>query len=238
MTEHTQSLHDSSTTQKVMRWIVREIMGTIMLGAILLLAAGRVDWVAGWALIILTVLWVVATALVVIPRHPDLLAERIGPKQGAKSWDTAILGIYGLLTMVRYVVAGLDVRNQWSTGFAPSAQVAGLIIAAAGYGLVVWAMGANAYFSQTVRIQTERGHRVATGGPYHFIRHPSYTGLILFELASAVMLASWWALLLSGVASILFVVRTALEDRTLQAELAGYTGYAQKTRYRLLPGIW
>mgnify|MGYP002400359553 CR=1 FL=1 len=238
MTIYTQSRPDSSTTRKVTRWIIREIMGTIMMGVILMLAAGRIDWIAGWALIILTALWVVATALVVIPRHPDLLAERVGPTKGTKSWDTAILGIYGLLTMVRYIVAGLDVRNQWSTGFGVSAQVAGLIVAAVGYGLVVWAMGANAYFSQTVRIQTERGHTVATGGPYHFVRHPSYVGMILFELASAVMLASWWALLLSGLSSVLFVVRTALEDHTLQAELPGYVAYTQKTRYRLIPGIW
>jgi protein-S-isoprenylcysteine O-methyltransferase Ste14 len=233
-----QSGHESETSHKVVRWLVRESMGTVMMAVILFLSAGRIEWVAGWALVIITALWVTATALVVIPRYPELLAERVGPKKGTKPWDTIILSIYGLVTLVRYIVAGLDVRFGWTTGISDSAQIVAFIIAAMGYGLVVWSTGTNAYFSQTARIQTERGHRVVTSGPYHFVRHPGYIGMILFELASAIMLGSWWALLLSGVSSVLFVVRTSFEDKMLQGELHGYTDYAQHTRYRLIPGIW
>lgn len=226
------------TSHQIRRWFVRETMGTVMMAVILFLAAGRLDWLAGWALVILTALWVAATALVVIPRYPELLAERVGPKKGSKTWDTIILGLYGLLTLVRYVVAGLDVRYEWSTGISTSAQIIGFIIAAVGYGMVVWATGTNAFFAQTARIQTERGHHVITDGPYQFVRHPAYLGMILFELASAIMLGSWWALLISGIASGLFVVRTGFEDRMLHNELQGYPDYAQYTRYRLLPGVW
>ena len=104
--------------------------------------------------------------------------------------------------------------------------------------MVEWATGSNAFFSLTVRIQKERSHAVATGGPYRFVRHPSYAGGILFELAAPIMLGSWWALIPGGLNAILFVIRTALEDKTLQAELDGYQEYAQRTRYRVLPGIW
>jgi protein-S-isoprenylcysteine O-methyltransferase Ste14 len=90
----------------------------------------------------------------------------------------------------------------------------------------------------TVRIQKERGHAVATGGPYRFVRHPSYVGGILFELAAPILLGSWWALIPGMLNAILFVVRTALEDKTLQAELDGYQDYAARVRYRLLPGVW
>lgn len=241
MNAHTsikQPLHQSDNTRSVVRWLVREVMGIVMMALILLLAAGRLDWVAGWALVIITALWVAATALVVIPRYPELLTERVGPRKGSKTWDTIILSLYGLITIVRYIVAGLDERFGWTGGFSVPLQVVGFMIAALGYGLVVWATGTNAYFSQTVRIQNERGHKVVTGGPYRFVRHPAYIGIILFELASAIMLGSWWALLLSGVSSLLFITRTALEDRTLQAELPGYRDYAQRTHYRLLPGVW
>jgi protein-S-isoprenylcysteine O-methyltransferase Ste14 len=105
-------------------------------------------------------------------------------------------------------------------------------------GLYVWAMASNAFFSQVVRVQADRGHTVATSGPYSYVRHPSYAGMILFELALSTVLASWWAIIAGGLCSVLFILRTDLEDRTLQAELPGYKEYARGVRYRLAPGIW
>ena len=99
-------------------------------------------------------------------------------------------------------------------------------------------MTANAYFSKIVRIQDDRGHTVATGGPYRYVRHPGYTGTVLFELTTPFMLGSLWALIPGALAAILMIVRTALEDRTLQEELDGYKAYTEQTRYRLLPGVW
>jgi protein-S-isoprenylcysteine O-methyltransferase Ste14 len=99
-------------------------------------------------------------------------------------------------------------------------------------------MASNTFFSQIVRIQSDRGHVIATDGPYRYVRHPAYVGMILFELAMAALLASWWAFIASGLCAILLILRTALEDRTLQAELAGYVDYARQVPYRLLPGIW
>jgi protein-S-isoprenylcysteine O-methyltransferase Ste14 len=104
------------------------------------------------------------------------------------------------------------------------------------WGLSSWAWLCSG--QQIVRIQIERGHAVATGGPYQYVRHPAYIGAILYELASPVLLASWWALIVSGACTLLFILRTALEDRTLQAELAGYADFVRQVRYRLLPGIW
>ena len=117
-------------------------------------------------------------------------------------------------------------------------QIVALVVAVLCYALIVWAMAANAFFSKVVRIQDDRGHTVATGGPYRIVRHPGYVGGILFELATPIMLGSWWALIPGGFTALFFVVRTALEDKTLHEELPGYAEYAQQTRYRLLPGIW
>lgn len=106
------------------------------------------------------------------------------------------------------------------------------------YALFVWATASNTFFSQIVRIQSERGHTVVTGGPYRYVRHPAYVGAILYEVAVPVLLASWWAFVASGLSAILLILRTALVDRTLQAELTGYVDYARQVRHRLLPGIW
>jgi protein-S-isoprenylcysteine O-methyltransferase Ste14 len=189
-------------------------------------------------MVIIMAAWVIGTAIVVIPHYPELLAERVGPRKGAKTWDTIILSLYGLVMLIMWVVAGFDVRYAWSSEIGLVAQSAAMLIVIGGYALVVWATGTNAFFSQVVRIQTERGHTVVTNGPYRFVRHPAYTGAVLLVLASPIMLGSWWALIPGVICAVLMIVRTALEDRTLQVELSGYTVYAQRTRHRLLPGVW
>jgi protein-S-isoprenylcysteine O-methyltransferase Ste14 len=226
------------STKLIVRYAIRETMGIIVMGVALFWPAGRMDWWPAWAAMAVMLAWIIATAIVILRFNPDLLAERLGPRKGAKTWDTAIMSMLGLLQLMRYIVAGLDERHDWTGGFPFAAQIAALIVCILGYVLVVWATASNAFFSQIVRIQPERGHTVVTGGPYHYVRHPAYIGAILFELAAPILLASWWAMIPSGLAAILLILRTVLEDRTLQAELTGYVDYARQVRYRLLPGIW
>ncbi len=220
------------------RYAIRETLGLLVMGVALFWSAGRMDWWPAWAVLAVMAAWITATAIVIIRGNPDLLAERLGPRKGAKRWDTAIMSLLGLIQLVRYIVAGLDQRYGWTGGLPAAAQLAALTLCVLGYALVVWATASNTFFSQIVRIQSERGHAVATGGPYHYVRHPAYTGAILYELAVPVLLASWPALIASGLNVLLLILRTALEDRTLQAELAGYADYARQVRYRLSPGIW
>ncbi|MGB4802532.1 MAG: isoprenylcysteine carboxylmethyltransferase family protein, partial [Anaerolineae bacterium] len=200
--------------------------------------AGRLDWWPGWAALAVMAAWIAATAITLIRLNPGLLAERLGPRKGAKPWDTAIMSLLGLIQLARYIIAGLDQRYDWTGGLPAEAQLAALALCVLGYALVVWATASNAFFSQIVRIQSERGHTVVRGGPYRYVRHPAYIGAILFELAVPVLLASWPALIISGLSVLLLILRTALEDRTLQVELIGYAGYARQVRYRLLPGVW
>ncbi len=238
MTTNTIGANSSATARGVLRWSIRETMGIVMAGVILFLCAGRWDWLPGWTAVGTLAFWVGATALAVIPRHPQVLAERLGPRKDAKAWDTAIMSLVGVIVLAVYVVAGLDARFEWTPGFPPAAQVAGVIAAMLGYALVVWATATNAYFSLNVRIQKERGHTVVTRGPYRFVRHPGYVGSILAYLGTPILLGSWSAIVLGGIAALLMIVRTALEDRTLQEELPGYQEYVQRVRYRLLPGVW
>jgi protein-S-isoprenylcysteine O-methyltransferase Ste14 len=222
----------------VVRWLTREVIGVLFVAATLFIPAGRLDWAMGWALVGIYAVWVSANALILIPRSPELLAERAQRKKGIKDWDAVLMSIVGILTLCKHIVAGLDVRYGWTVGIPLWLQIVTLAIAALGYALGTWAMAVNAFFSQIVRIQDDRGHTVVTDGPYQFVRHPGYVGVIAFELATPVMLGSLWALIAGVLAALLVVVRTALEDRTLQKELEGYTEYVQQTRYRLLPGVW
>ena len=113
-----------------------------------------------------------------------------------------------------------------------------VVLSGLGYAIAVWAMASNRFYGRYVRIQTERGHTVVKSGPYGYVRHPGYAGVSTFMLASALALESVWALIPALVLVAVLVVRTALEDRTLRAELPGYEEYASETRFRLLPGVW
>ena len=220
------------------RYAVREFMGLVVMGVALFWAAGKVDWWQAWAAIGVMAAWILATAIIILRINPALLAERLGPRKGAKAWDTAIMSVVGLAQLGRYVLAGLDQRYDWTGGMALGVEIAALVLSALGYALVVWATASNAYFSQIVRIQEERGHKVATGGPYHFVRHPAYAGAILYELSVPILLGSWWAAVPSLLSAMLLILRTALEDRTLQSELDGYPEYSQQVPSRLMPGVW
>jgi protein-S-isoprenylcysteine O-methyltransferase Ste14 len=159
--------------------------------------------------------------------------------EGTKSWDrllVPIVGFYGPVAIM--IVAGLGHRLAWSTVIPPLGQVLAALVIAIGYGLAVWAMAVNRYFSSVARIQSDRGQEVVTTGPYKIVRHPSYAGAILASLALPVMLDAVWALIPGLALVIALVVRTALEDRMLREELDGYERYAGRTRHRLVPGLW
>jgi protein-S-isoprenylcysteine O-methyltransferase Ste14 len=224
--------------KRIVRYAIRETMGLVVMAIALFWSAGRTNWWQAWAVLAVMAVWIIGTAFVVLRVNPELLAERLGPRKGAKPWDVAIMSVLGLTQLVRYVVAGLDQRFGWTGDFPLAAQVLALAVCVLGYALVVWATASNRFFSQIVRIQTERGHTVVTGGPYRYVRHPAYLGAILYELAVSVLLGSWWSFIPSALGAVLLILRTALEDRVLQAELTGYADYARQVHYRLLPGVW
>ena len=219
-------------------YFLDEILSIFGAGVAMFWSAGRFDWWPAWVVIAVWLAYFTATDIIILRFNPGLMAERLAPPKGAKTWDRTILSILRLATLVRYILAGLDQRYGWTGGFPLAAQIAALTVCVLAYALLAWAMASNPFFSQIVRIQSDRGHAVATNGPYRYVRHPAYVGMILFELALSILLASWWALIASGLCAILLILRTALEDRTLQTEMAAYVDYACQVRYCLLPGIW
>ena len=215
--------------------MLQVVIQLLVLAAILFIASGHLDWVWAWAYLSVGVGIVVINTLVLAP---ELIAERGQIKEDTKDWDKLLGAFIGIPTLGTVIVAGLDERFGWSPQLAVAIQLVGLIFFALAQGLFSWAMASNKFFSATVRIQDDRGHTVATGGPYQYVRHPGYVGYITSWLATSLTLGSLWALFPAGLTMCLMVVRTALEDRTLLEELDGYQDYAGRVRYRLLPGVW
>jgi protein-S-isoprenylcysteine O-methyltransferase Ste14 len=221
--------------------VLRFAIFVLLLPAVLFIAAGRLNWVMGWVYVGLAIASTAASRIIVMFKNPELIAERAQYREGegVKDWDrvlVALVALYGPLATL--IVAGLDERFGWPPQLPLALQLVALAVVVLGYFMATWAMVVNKFFSAVVRIQKDRDHAVVTSGPYRFVRHPAYAGGIISYLATPVMLDALWALIPAGLIVVGVIVRTALEDRTLREELAGYAEYAQQTRYRLLPGIW
>jgi protein-S-isoprenylcysteine O-methyltransferase Ste14 len=233
----------STTTPEVKRgiilWIVKAVSGLIFFAVILSLIAGRWNWVWVWVFIGLLTLASIANVIILVPTNPALLAKRAKGlrEEGATKTDKFLTGMgVGLLPLVGWIVAALDVRFDWPWSMPLALHIVGVVGFILGWALTLWATFSNAFFATTVRMQT--GQTVQTGGPYQFVRHPGYVGAILYQLATPFVLGSWWALIPMILSAPFLVVRTALEDKMLQQNLDGYQAYAQQVRYRLLPGVW
>lgn len=209
-----------------------------LLFAMIFWGAGRLDYWQGWAFATLMI-GTGVTAYILFKQKPDLIKERLKPGPGMKWWDKIFWVFHFTIYMAILVVGILDGgRFLWTESIPLWGYILSYILYIAGTALIFWSMWVNDYFSSVVRIQKDRGQKVVTGGPYKYVRHPGYVGVILLSLPLAVILGSLWAMIPGALWVLTIVVRTYLEDKTLQKELEGYKEYTKKTRYRLIPGIW
>ncbi|HJW91193.1 MAG TPA: isoprenylcysteine carboxylmethyltransferase family protein [Anaerolineales bacterium] len=167
-----------------------------------------------------------------------MLIERSQMKAGVKTWDIGLAVLMAYSPVFMALAAGLERRLGALDPALDAALLIGLVVSLLGSVLTLWAMTANPFFSGVVRNQQERGHRVASTGPCRYVRHPGYVGMLAFTLATPLILGSAWAWGFAALAVVVTILRTSLEDRTLQRELAGYADYARRVRYRLAPGLW
>jgi len=233
---------DRKAVQTVTRkqWI-RLIIVYLLIPLVLLICGGDFGWWQAWVYSLLIVAAGIGGRIWAERRHPGLLAERqnIEKIQSAKAWDKVLAPLMAVsLSFPLVIVAGLDHRFGWSPVFPTWLNIFGFILIMLGYAFAGWALVENRFFSSVVRIQTDRGHVVCDSGPYRIVRHPGYAGNILPLAGIVLALGSIWTLIPAMVALIITVIRTTLEDRTLQDELPGYRDYAQRARYRLIPGIF
>jgi protein-S-isoprenylcysteine O-methyltransferase Ste14 len=221
------------------RTIGQALLGIVLTAAFLFGTAGTWRWWNGWAYLGIFVVVGVTLTATVYRKSPDLVLERKTAGKKAKAWDRVLAPVVGrLLPFATLLLAALDRRFAWTYSVSAAASLLAFAVVVGASVLTFWAMASNRFFSSYVRIQADRGHGVVAHGPYAWVRHPGYTGAIVFGLASPILLGSLVAFWV-GVATVpLWIARTILEDRTLQDELSGYREYAAKVRYRLIPSVW
>jgi protein-S-isoprenylcysteine O-methyltransferase Ste14 len=220
--------------------LIASVAGSLLIFVLcLFLPAGTWSWTRGWLFIVVVLATSIVMTVYLRRVNPDVIAARINRYDGTRRWDLLLGAIFILPTMLAtLIVAALDDgRFHWfhlpRWGF-----VLGYVLLIIGMLGVMWAESVNKFFEPSVRIQTDRGHRVIDSGPYAFIRHPGYVSGFLVFIGMPLCLGSLWALIPAILLCLLLVVRTIWEDQTLQDELAGYKEYALRVRYRLIPGVW
>ena len=241
-TPNRQSDEKSDITGQVSwgRLLIGIIIMLVLPAVILFGSSGRLHWGMAWVYIGMITAFTVGSRIIMLRKNPDLIAERaqFSDKGDIEPWDKVLMPLGIIVATVMLIVAGLDKHFEWSPNLPLLLHITAFVITALGFSLSTWATVVNRFFSSVVRIQRDREHTVVASGPYRLIRHPAYAGTIVTSLATPLLLGSLWALIPAALVVCQLIIRTALEDRTLQEELEGYHDYAARVRFRLLPGVW
>lgn len=223
----------------IRRLLIQNVIWVVGMGALLFASAGTLHWPAAWVFLGTMAVLGLISGLWLARIDPALLAERMNPMmQGAQpASDKIFMVVFGFAALSWFILIGLERRANISD-MPVALQTLGLLLLVLSTGFVLWVMRANSFAAPVIKIQTERGHRVISSGPYAWVRHPMYSGTILFFAGMPLLLGSWWGLIMAPLFVVLFGFRARLEERALVAGLPGYADYLTRVPYRLIPGIW
>jgi len=219
--------------------LLQNLIWIVAMGALLFVPAGTLHWPAAWVFLGTIAILGVSCGLWLARTDPALLAERMHPMMQSNQplADKIFMLAFGLVALSWFLVIGFDERMHAS--HVPTAlQAMGLAMLLGSAGFIMWVMHENSFAAPVVKLQTERDHRVVSTGPYAWVRHPMYSGSVLFFAGAPLLLGSWWGVAMLPLFTALFSIRTRIEERALIAGLPGYADYAARVRYRLLPGLW
>lgn len=223
----------------IARWLLQSAAWIAAFAVLLFVPAGTVHWPAAWVFLGFMVASGLFFGLWLAKANPGLLAERMrSPIQADQpSADKKIIYAFGFANLIWLIAMGLDERFHISR-MPVSLQAFGLMLLILSSAFIMWVFLENSFAAAVVRVQSERGHRVISTGPYAFVRHPMYSGAVLFLLGIALLLGSWLGTAMIPIFAIIFGVRSRIEENTLMTGLPGYSDYAARVRYRLVPGLW
>jgi protein-S-isoprenylcysteine O-methyltransferase Ste14 len=223
------------------RLLVAELAGTFVVFALaLFIPAGTIRWIVGWSFLILSFAFSIIMVSWLLKHDPELLQERIAGlgKSDQKAWDKVLMSLNVVFFIGWLVLMPLDaVRFQWSHMPLWLQIVGGLILTVSLY-LSYLVFRENPYLSSAVRIQKERGQTVISTGPYRYVRHPLYSAFILYALGTALLLGSWYGMLVGLMLIVMIAIRALKEESMLQKELQGYDAYMAQVKYRFIPHVW
>jgi len=220
--------------------VIGQFVGVVLAFTLaLFLPAGTFAWLAGWVFLVLFLGFYLAVTLWLFKHNPGLLQERMHlGSSDQKGWDKVLFPLLLLFPFVWLMFIALDaVRFHWSP-LPVWLQFVGAIVLLGSFYLLFLTFRENTYLSTIVRIQADRGHTVVSTGPYHYVRHPMYTGMLAFFVGTPLLLGSGYGIVGGLLLMLMLARRAVLEERTLQTELRGYAAYMRQVKYRLLPYVW
>lgn len=214
--------------------LTKYIMGLLLVGALLFVPAGTLDFVNGWLFIGLLFVPMLILGAVLFIKSPELLKKRLDAKE-KENTQKGVVALSALLFLAGFIVAGLDHRFGW-TQVPRWCVLLSSVILLVSYALYAEVMRENAYLSRTIKVQEDQ--KVIDKGLYGIVRHPMYAVTIWLFLSIPVILGSWWALLCFLPYVAVIVIRITNEEKVLEAGLEGYSDYKKRVKYRIIPFVW
>ena len=223
----------------IAKLLLQNLIWIVVLAALLFVSAGTLHWPAAWLFLATIGILGVAGGLWLAKHDPALLNERMRPmmQHDQPAADKKFMLVFGFSGLIWFLAIGLDVRAH-GVRIPKEMQALGFLMLLFCSGFILRVMRENSFAAPVIRLQTERGHRVISSGPYAFVRHPMYGGTMLFFVGAPLLLGSWRGVAMSPLFAVLFAIRIAIEERALLAGLPGYADYTARVRYRLVPGLW
>ncbi|MGX0963980.1 protein-S-isoprenylcysteine O-methyltransferase Ste14 [Bradyrhizobium japonicum] len=223
----------------IAKLLLQNTITTAGMGALLFACAGTIHWPSAWVFLATCALLGPLCGWWLYRVDPALLAERLRPvlQRDQPAADKAFMIVFVVAMLAWLAAMGLDRRTQFSD-MPVAFQALGLVLFVLSTLFILWVFRENSFAAPVVKLQAERAQRVVSTGPYAHVRHPMYSGMILFFAGVPLLLGSWWGLVMAPVIVVLFAIRIGIEERTLREGLPGYSNYMTRVRYRLLPGIW
>jgi len=213
------------------------ILGAVVMAALLFLSAGTLNYWQGWVFFALFFVASSAIGIYLAIYNPVLLERRmsVGPT-AEKETSQKLITLFAFLGFIALLVfPALDYRFKWSP-VPPYVSVAGDVLVALGFLLTFIVILQNDYAAST--IQVVEGQKVVSTGLYAYVRHPMYAGVLPMLVGIPLALGSWWGLF--GLVLIVpgLIWRLIDEEKFLHKNLPGYTEYANKVKYRLIPFVY
>jgi protein-S-isoprenylcysteine O-methyltransferase Ste14 len=219
---------------------VKAVFWIVSIGALLFLSAGTLDWPGAWIFMAEFVIGGLAVTLWLARHDPGLLKERMSApfQKDQVFWDKVFIAFIIVVWFSWLVLMALDAKR-WGLSHMPDAlKYAGAALIPIGFFIVWLAFRENSFAAPVIKIQEERGQRVISTGPYRIVRHPMYAGATLYMVGMPLLLGSWLGLLVLPLILSALTVRIFIEEAALRKGLPGYSQYAARVRYRLVPGVW
>ena len=218
----------------VLEALTKFICGLLMVGLLIFLPAGTLEYTYGWLFAGLLFIPMLIAGFIMLAKSPEFLKKRLNGKE-KQGTQKGVVALSGLMFIAGFVVAGLDYRFGWTKMPLPVTVIASVLFLVA-YALYAEVMRENAYLSRTIKV--EEGQKVVDTGLYGVVRHPMYMATILLFLMIPLVLGSWYALIAFAFYPAIIIVRLTDEEKLLTRELPGYAAYKKKVKYRIIPFIW